>query len=139
MGSKSDKGDAPPRHQLRHFLADVGLAAVEIQSLETGMPPIWIGMGRISDWDEIKISYPEHTFAGLYRSGQRWHIDLPPPGAIDLQTVRNQTLLPSLVGATAPGRPVIISTARPQSLLGNEALRQHRLFSFRGPDAAGAS
>jgi energy-coupling factor transporter ATP-binding protein EcfA2 len=114
------QGGVPPRHQLRHFLADVGLAAMEIHSLADGMAPIWLGIGRISEWDELNKSYPDHSFARLFRSGRQWRIDLPPQGAFDLQNVRNFTLMASSIGVVAPGGPVISATAKPQSLLRNE-------------------
>jgi len=112
-------GKIPPRQQLKHFLMQTGFAAMEIVDMMPKALPIWIGIGRLSDLEELKMSYPRHTFAGLYWIGRERRIHLPPPGAIDLQDARNLTLMASSTGVVAPGRPVISSTARSQSLLRN--------------------
>jgi len=110
-------GKAPPKEHLQHFMVQRGFAAMEIVAMMPKGRPIWIGIGRFSDLEELKMAYPQHTFAGLYRSGREWRIHLPPPGAIDLQNARNVTLMASSLGVVAPGGPVISSTARSQTLL----------------------
>jgi hypothetical protein len=114
-------GKALPREHLRHFIVQHGFAAMEIVAMMPSAPPIWIGIGRSSDLEELKRSYPKHTFAGLYGKGRERRILLPPPGAMDLQNVRNLTLMASSTGVAARERPVISSTARPQIALRNES------------------
>jgi len=96
------------------------------------MPLLWVGMGRLADWDELKKSYPEHTFAGLYRGGRQWHIELPHQGSEYLQTVRNQTLLGASQVVVKPGQAVIVSTGRPQTLLRTDPLANIVYFPPEG-------
>ena len=88
--------------------------------------------GATPDWDELKKSYPEHTFAGLYRGGRQWHIQLPPQRATYLQTVRNQTLLGTSQVAATPGQAIILSTGRPQTLLRTDPLANIVYFPPEG-------
>ena len=125
-------GKTPPREHLKHFLVQSGFAAIEIVAMMPKSPPIWVGTGRLSDLQELQNSYPQHTFAGLYGKGRERRIHLPPSEAIDLQNVRNLTLMSSSMGVAAPGTPVISSTARPQVGLRNESFSNIVYFPSEG-------
>jgi len=114
------KGNGPPRHQLRHFLANADLAAMEVDSVLPEMRPMWIAMGAHSAWADLREAYPDHAFAGLHRSGHDWHIELPSLMGTDLPFVRIQTLLRLPVARPIAGQPIITTTGRPQSVLPTE-------------------
>jgi ABC-type lipoprotein export system ATPase subunit len=125
-------GETPPRDHLRHFLAQRGFAAIEIVAMLPNALPIWIGIGRSSDLEELMTCSPNHSFAGLYASGRERRIHLPHPGNIDLQNVRNLTLMTSSTGVVAPGAAIISSTARPQTLLTNSFFSNIVYFPSEG-------
>jgi ABC-type lipoprotein export system ATPase subunit len=125
-------GKVPPKQHLRHFMVRTGFVAMEIVAMLPEAPPIWIGSGRVADFEELKKSYPRHAFAGLFGRGRERRIHLPPPGAIDLQNIRNLTLMSSSMGVAAPGTPVISSTARSQTALRNESFSNIVYFPSEG-------
>jgi ABC-type lipoprotein export system ATPase subunit len=90
----------PPRHHLRHPLLDSGFAAIQIVAMVPNARPIWIGMGRDKDWNELRTVYPEDALAGLFRHypasatlRSEWRIQLPRSGGLDLLSFRHGSLV----------------------------------------------
>jgi energy-coupling factor transporter ATP-binding protein EcfA2 len=106
---------APPKHQLRHFLARTDLAAMEIGCMLPEKPMVWIGMGQSREWEELKKKHPDLSFGGLCRNGPRWRIELPDLAGTDLRSARLQTLLGRQAQLIAPGKPVSTSAGGSES------------------------
>jgi ABC-type lipoprotein export system ATPase subunit len=71
-----------PNEHLIQYLVNTNLvyviAAIEIVGIPNA-PPLWIGMGRSSEWLALRETYPEAIFAGLIsRPGYPWNVELPP-------------------------------------------------------------
>jgi len=62
----------------KHYFADVDLAAVELKSFLPDQKSLWIGMGKVSDWVDLKTQHPAAEFAGLVQSKGVWEVQLPP-------------------------------------------------------------
>lgn len=77
---------------LKHYFAESDLAAVELRGLLPDGTPLWLGMGKVSYWVDLKDEHPTAAFAGLVQSKGVWEVQLPPG---DWTTVRQR----SLVGA----------------------------------------
>ena len=69
-------GSPPPQEHLSHYLAEVDLAAMEIVGLPNARP-LWIGMGKTSEWHALQSAHPGATFAGLYRSQAEFPLTMP--------------------------------------------------------------
>lgn len=76
----------------RHYFAKSDLAAVELRGLLPEDRSLWIGMGKVKNWIDLKVEYPGSDFAGLIQSKGNWEVQLPPG---DWNTFR----LNSLVGS----------------------------------------
>jgi energy-coupling factor transporter ATP-binding protein EcfA2 len=94
-------GSPPPEEQLNHYLASADLAAVEFVGIPN-TPALWIGTGKLPEWQALGTTYPGATTAGLvwsgemvfqypdpaasgephaplwFRTGPSWDIQLPP-------------------------------------------------------------
>jgi energy-coupling factor transporter ATP-binding protein EcfA2 len=75
-------GSPPPSEHLQHYLAKADLAAVEFAGLPNS-PPLWIGMGKRSEWRALHEAYPSARFAGLIRETQQ--LELPSEQWLDLR------------------------------------------------------
>ena len=83
----------PPRWRcFKHYFADpniTDLAAVELGGLLPNGQSLWLGMGKTSDWVDLKDLHQDDQFAGLIQSKQGdWEIQLPPG---DWRTVRHRS------------------------------------------------
>jgi energy-coupling factor transporter ATP-binding protein EcfA2 len=95
FGDWIDSGPAgkPPASHRGHYLADASLAAMEIEGLLPEGRPLWIGMGRVDEWVDLKDANPHAEFAGLIHvSGKGWEIQLP---TTDFGTIRQRSLVGS--------------------------------------------
>ena len=63
--------------RLRQYLLEGDLAAVEIGGLLPNKRSLWIGIGKVGDWVDLKEQRPEAEFAGLICSKSGWEIQLP--------------------------------------------------------------
>ena len=107
---------APPSAEHRsHFLARADLAAVEFGDLPESSGPLWIGMGKRSEWRALREANPRAFFAGLAREEKDWKIEQPPTAARtsaeDLLTLRYRSLagaesFPNVVYFPAEGRTI---------------------------------
>src|SRR5438067_7648879 len=48
------RGSTPPAEHLSHFLAKADLAAVEFMDVPESPGPLWIGMGKRSEWRALR-------------------------------------------------------------------------------------
>jgi hypothetical protein len=65
----------------RHYFANPGitdLAAVELKELLPAGKSLWLGMGNVKDWIDLKDEHPHAEFAGLVHSKGSWEVQLPP-------------------------------------------------------------
>ena len=131
------EGNGPPRHQLRNFLAQADLAAMEVGSVLPGMRPMWIGVGVYSEWANLKETYPRHVFAGLERNGHEWHIELPSLMGLDLRFIRTRSLLGMPIARPIPGQPIVTSTARRQPVSGTDLFANVVYFPSEGRNISG--
>jgi energy-coupling factor transporter ATP-binding protein EcfA2 len=103
----------------KHDLAEVDLAAMELRGLVPDDRPLWLGMGKVKDWVELKDQHPEAEFAGLVQSKKTWEVQLPPG---DWTTFRQHSLVGSEprpnVGYFPPeDRTVAMRTGKPPHLV----------------------
>ncbi len=87
----------PPKH-LRHFLAEAGLAAMELVGIPN-LDPLWIGMGTSREWRAHKQAYPGANYAGLIRGNDEWGIEMPPGELLAhrQRSIAGAELFPNLV------------------------------------------
>jgi energy-coupling factor transporter ATP-binding protein EcfA2 len=76
----------------KHYFADCDLAAVELQGLLPEGKPLWLGMGKVKYWVDLKVEHPQAEFAGLVQSKGSWEVQLPPG---DWTTFRHKSLVGS--------------------------------------------
>ncbi|MBV9121947.1 MAG: AAA family ATPase [Planctomycetes bacterium] len=117
------RGAAPPPEQLSHYLGKAELAAIEIVGITGASRPLWIGMGKPSEWQGLRMMYPKSAFAGLIQHGTKWVIEFPGdaqrPEPDDLLTRRYRSLagsesFPNMVYFPPEGRTI----RRPKKLRG---------------------
>jgi energy-coupling factor transporter ATP-binding protein EcfA2 len=109
------RGSAPPPEHLSHFLAKADLAAIELMDMPESSGPVWIGMGKRSEWLALRETHPRAFFAGLILDGTGWKIELPTdaarPQPDDLLTLRYRSLagseaFPNVVYFPPEGRTI---------------------------------
>ena len=120
------RGSAPPEDHLHHYLAKADLAAIEIVDMPDASWPLWIGMGKRSEWRALRDTHPRSFFAGLIRDETGWNIELPReaerPEPDNLLTLRHRSLagsesFPNIVYFPPEGR-----TIRPPEKLRGEII-----------------
>jgi energy-coupling factor transporter ATP-binding protein EcfA2 len=62
---------------VKHYFVDADLAAVELKGLFPDGPSLWLGMGKIQYWVDLKDEHPTAQFAGLVQSKGSWEVQLP--------------------------------------------------------------
>jgi energy-coupling factor transporter ATP-binding protein EcfA2 len=109
------RGSAPPAEHVSHFLAKADLAAIELMDMPESSGPLWIGIGKRSEWRALRETHPRAFFAGLVVDGTAWKIELPPdsarPQPDDLLTLRYRSLagsesFPNVVYFPPEGRTI---------------------------------
>jgi ABC-type lipoprotein export system ATPase subunit len=109
------RGSAPPEDHLNHYLAKADLAAIEIVDMPPASWPLWIGMGKRSEWRALQDAHPRSFFAGLIRDETGWKIELPRdegrPEPNNLLTLRYRSLagsesFPNMVYFPPEGRTI---------------------------------
>ena len=63
---------------LKHYLAEADLAAVELKDLLPDGKSLWLGMGKVKDWVDLKDEHPQAEFAGLVQSRGSWEVQFRP-------------------------------------------------------------
>ena len=86
-------GKAPPKYQLKHYLASARFVAMEVHEIAPTMRPLWICISGPLGWSRLRNAYPDHAFAGLEHVGHSWSLILTSESNLDLKTLRNQALL----------------------------------------------
>jgi predicted ATPase len=77
----------------KHYFAEADLAAIELGGLLTGEETLWIGMGKVKNWIDLKDEHPSAQFAGLIQTkSARWEVQLPDG---DWSTFRQRSLVGS--------------------------------------------
>jgi energy-coupling factor transporter ATP-binding protein EcfA2 len=96
-------GSPAPGPHLDHYLAKVDLAAVEFVGLPNS-PPLWIGIGKRSEWRALRATYPSANFAGVTRETQQ--IELPSGPWLDLRhrSLAGSEIFPNIVYFPPEGR-----------------------------------
>jgi hypothetical protein len=61
-------GAPPSQEHLNHYLAKADLAAIEFVGIPNS-PPLWIGTGKLPEWQALGTTYPGATTAALIWSG----------------------------------------------------------------------
>jgi ABC-type lipoprotein export system ATPase subunit len=107
-------GKAPPKYQLKHYLASARFVAMEVHEIAPTMRPLWICISGPLGWSRLRNAYPDHAFTGLEHVGHSWSLILASESNLDLKTLRNQALLGTRPSLVVPGRPIEVSSARPQ-------------------------
>lgn len=109
------KDRSVPRRHLRHNLANADMAAIEVIGLLPQNQSLWIGMGKVSYWVDLKDERPNADFAGLIQAkGGSWEIQLPKG---DWSTFRERALVgsepqPNIVYFPPEDRTVPLGTGR---------------------------
>jgi hypothetical protein len=113
---ETGQGSPPPKEHLSHYLANDNpvstIAAVEVVGIANA-PPLWTGIGRPAEWNALRASHPEASFAGLIGGrglGYSWEIVLP-PNSDDLLARRHRSLagsetFPNVVYFPPEGRTI---------------------------------
>jgi ABC-type lipoprotein export system ATPase subunit len=109
------QGQHAPKEHLRHYLAEVDLAAMEIMGIPNAQP-LWIGMGKPQEWLALRDAHSGANFGGLIWAGTTWNfgkseswlIELP---AADLLDLRHRSLagsesFPNIVYFPPEGRTI---------------------------------
>ena len=61
----------------KHYFADADLAAIELKGILPEGKPLWLGMGKVKYWVDLKDEHPDAEFAGLVQSKRSWEVQLP--------------------------------------------------------------
>jgi energy-coupling factor transporter ATP-binding protein EcfA2 len=84
-----------PIQQMRHYLAEAELAAIELGDFPAVGQTFWLGVGEANAWEDLKRAHPEAAFAGLIRYGRadrHTRVELP---ARDWKTFRDRSIVGS--------------------------------------------
>ena len=85
------------------YMANADLAAVEFAGLPNS-PPLWIGIGKRSEWRALQATYPADSFAGVIQETHQ--IELSSEQWLDLRrrSLAGSEMLPNIVYFPSEGR-----------------------------------
>lgn len=114
----------------KHYFADSDLAAMELKDLLPEGRSLWLGMGKVKYWVDLKDEHPQADFAGLVQSKGSWEVQLPPG---DWTTFRQKSLVgsepqPNVVFFEPELRSVALIRGKPPHLI--DLMPYHWLANF---------
>lgn len=114
------RGISGRARSFKHYFSDCDLAAVEIGGLLPNGKSLWLGMGKVSFWVDLKQEHGDAEFAGLVQSKGSWEVQLPT--SVNWSTFRQRSLVgaepqPNIVLFPPENRTVSLGTGKAPHLI----------------------